>query len=75
MKALIYPFRDIYMMHVVWTSCKRQGDHWLLGDKKSRLTPHENGSTSWNDQIGNYDRVAFSSGKTKETYSKKIKFF
>jgi len=26
-----------------------------LGIKKSRGAPHENGATSWNDEIGYYD--------------------
>jgi len=56
--VLIYPIWDIYLEHVLWPSCEKQGDHWLLGDEKSRFTPHENGSTSGYDEICDYDPAA-----------------
>jgi hypothetical protein len=55
MMLLIYPFWDISLVYVIWSSRKRQGYHRVLGVEKSRHTPHENGSTGWNHQIGHYD--------------------
>lgn len=52
---LIYPFWDISLVYVIWSSRKRQGYHRVLGVEKSRHTPHEYGSTGWNHQIGHYD--------------------